>query len=887
MSRFVDTIWADGPILFLLCIGLCIYVRTFKSSPKNISEKCVREEGFTARGNGKYRNLIAILVILLTAYFLCRDVLLTNEFIIYGDDLYRLHYMFEKYVQETLDSGKIPFWNPYVFSGSPALAHPQFQLFYPPQLFFRLLPLNLSFSWSIAFHIFLAGIGMYALSKIFSLEPSISLLTAITYMLNGGMTQRIYAGHLWLMYAISFFPLTFYFFVKAFDSNRPSINIGASFCLALLILTGHPAYPFYAVLFIGMYWFYRVYISWLNDHSWKKVLNSFAKLIIIFVIGISLCAIQLVPTLEMQKATSLTSGYSIADANFLSLTVSDLFGIFLPQFYINIEKQAYYWELIPYIGVVFIIFSILAYVSKNSSNAVWLLKIIPIISMLLAFGATLGFYIIFYLLFPPLKIVRVPPRSLFMWMPSIILLGGIGLQMFFNHMFTDQMQTTTRKILGVIVFFMMGVTVGYANLPNLDNVWNDVNGLTKIAIQSGLFFVCITLLMTLIKKLISIDLLSLKYLMVSVEIFILAILFRVLFFPDTFFPSSYLTENQTIKLFLRFILILTILLLIFVKYQKSMIPKSMVVIVLVLVQYADVGTAALRHIKIDSPPTFFDDERLLFRGVNFNKFDRVLASQNFNQYMLLNVSNINGFNSGILDGYQIYIESVSKGGGIGTTSLLSDRATVDSRALDFLGVRYMISPDILDDHHFKLISDNTQYFLYENPDVLPRVYMVYDVITVDSDEIAANVLLNPDFDYEKSVVLHNIDYSKTMNEGVYDLKNINYEPAYGSFDISVETSHEGILVFSEPYYSERKIRLDGETTTALRANIGFIAATVPPGKHRIELIYQPTSFYIGVSITFITLAICTVLVIYDLSHYKKSDDAMKVKRILWFKRKSY
>jgi len=93
--------------------------------------------------------------------------------LIYGDDIHRTYYFFKLFLQQFIREGVIPWWNPYLFSGQPMMAHPQaILLFHPINWLFVFLPVPLATSLYVAFHILLAMCGMYWLLRTLSATPS-------------------------------------------------------------------------------------------------------------------------------------------------------------------------------------------------------------------------------------------------------------------------------------------------------------------------------------------------------------------------------------------------------------------------------------------------------------------------------------------------------------------------------------------------------------------------------------------------------------------------------------------------------------------------------------------------------------------------------------------
>jgi hypothetical protein len=74
-------------------------------------------------------------------------------------------YAIETVVRHALAHSELPLWNPYFAGGNPGLADPASQVFYPPTLLLRYLPLSIAdaFTWSGLLHLWLAGVGVFLL----------------------------------------------------------------------------------------------------------------------------------------------------------------------------------------------------------------------------------------------------------------------------------------------------------------------------------------------------------------------------------------------------------------------------------------------------------------------------------------------------------------------------------------------------------------------------------------------------------------------------------------------------------------------------------------------------------------------------------------------------
>ncbi len=81
------------------------------------------------------KNVVAIagppVIMMLWALFLFQEVLFTGR-CLSGSDFVLQFYPWKKFVFDHLQSqGSLPFWNPYLFSGSPLIPNIQVSLFYP------------------------------------------------------------------------------------------------------------------------------------------------------------------------------------------------------------------------------------------------------------------------------------------------------------------------------------------------------------------------------------------------------------------------------------------------------------------------------------------------------------------------------------------------------------------------------------------------------------------------------------------------------------------------------------------------------------------------------------------------------------------------------------
>ncbi|MBI3551213.1 MAG: hypothetical protein HY077_01740 [Elusimicrobia bacterium] len=121
-------------------------------------------------------------------------------------DLYAYHYPMRHLIASSLEAGRLPFWNPYIFSGLPLAANPQSAVFYPLSILGTVLPLSAALSWDFVFHLLWAACGWSLLARKQGLGTLGALLLAACYCLSPFIVYRISEGIPTLLASLSWAP---------------------------------------------------------------------------------------------------------------------------------------------------------------------------------------------------------------------------------------------------------------------------------------------------------------------------------------------------------------------------------------------------------------------------------------------------------------------------------------------------------------------------------------------------------------------------------------------------------------------------------------------------------------------------------------------------------
>ena len=135
--------------------------------------------------------------------------------------------------------------------------------------------------------------------------------------------------------------------------------------------------------------------------------------------------------------------------------------------------------------------------------------------------------------------------------------------------------------------------------------------------------------------------------------------------------------------------------------------------------------------------------------------------------------------------------------------------------------------------------------IYENLDVMPRAFVVYDAQvfpdTWDGTESALDAMRDPTFDPAQTVTL-NVDDLTSAALGraearPYEVEIITYTDERVEVVVNVES--EGFLVLVDAFYPGWRATVNGERVDILRANVMFRAVLVPAGESMVVFRFLP------------------------------------------------
>ena len=152
-------------------------------------------------------------------------------------------------------------------------------------------------------------------------------------------------------------------------------------------------------------------------------------------------------------------------------------------------------------------------------------------------------------------------------------------------------------------------------------------------------------------------------------------------------------------------------------------------------------------------------------------------------------------------------------------------------------MKYVLSLKEEDSAKLVMVFQEGQTRVYENKDVFPRAFMVYDYQVVRDKQEAINLLMSEKTDLAKVAILEELPTTRSdLVEGKNEIKIEDYRE--NRVIIDVKTDEAGILILTDSYYPGWKAKVDGEGAKIYRADYNFRAIMVSEGIHKVIFEYD-------------------------------------------------
>jgi hypothetical protein len=764
----------------------------------------------------------------------------TNNF--YFRDILNFHYPLHKVMIESYAHGEFPLWNPYIYLGQPMLANPNHMAFYPSNLFHLFLPFNYAFKLHFIVHPILGGLGLYFLQRRLGIGALAAFGGSLVYQFSGTVLSflNLYS----IVQAVALMPWMGWAFLGALHDSRLSRIVVFGAILALQIITFEPL-----LLQCNLWLLAGIALLYLLESGERK--NALRRVMRVGVVGImfglTLAAVQILPTLELLPRSIRSGGYDYKTVSDWSMRPLELLNIVIPRLFGNpytINGSEYWGEMFHrgregylvsfFLGAGSALLSILSIFSHRKRSK-QIFAALALIGVALALGEFSPLYRVLHEWVPIFRMGRYPSKYFLLATLALSVLVSLGIEVAQK---TEERSDRTGRF--IMIFAAAAAIVSLSGIAS----W--------VYFQS--------------------------------HPDVLESWIRSRIDPNSAHIKDYPAITSQLKASVRssatWLGLLSVFLLGSVSWRRPALRASVIALILA----AELGSTNLGLIPMMSEKdvNFIPEVNAFLQHVGGREFGRVVPADSpgkipgkaiwapnrswawLTYYFRKTGQPLYGIMNGIQ--YSVFF-SVDDLNSRQSQDLLKKCSTSPAEAalrlLARMNSRYLLTVNEVSDPNLELLSSfdtnsDLKIKVYGFKSILPRAYFASVTEQLSSKEETLDRLSASEFPAHNTLILAEpgtVPAQKSYGRG--EVRILSYQRQWVQCEVVAET--DGYLVLLDSYYPGWRAYVDGKQAEILRANYAFRAVRVPAGKHRVEFVYRPWSFYAGLSLTSLALILGIVV----------------------------
>ncbi len=719
-----------------------------------------------------------------------------KEFIL--ADVVRQLYPWKVLSMDLIKQGIFPLWNMYSFAGNPLLANLQSAALYPLNIVFLFLKPELAWISFVMLQPILSTLFMFMFIRSLKLSKLSAIFAGISFSFIGYIVVWFEMGN--IGHAALWLPFILWGMTRFIEEKRLRFMAFSAIGLCCSILAGHAQTSAYVLLFSLAYF---LYIGW-GKLSQRQMLIGLG----IFFIGISLAAIQIVPSLELMSFSPRDAISSTRTYHKFITPWSHAVMMLAPDFFGNPAVGNFwgkdYGEFMSYFGVITLLIAAIGFFTHTKTKLMKLLLGVSVVSFLIAFPTP--FPELLFRAEIPILSTGLPARTMFLLAFSFVIAGAYGVEAIQNM----KQKKVLPPILGVVgLYIVMWLVIFIIPIDPLKLAVTKRNIILPTAL---VFFVSALII-------------SKKYLPRAFILWI--IIFACMGFEYSYFLNKYLPMASSTYMF----------------------PQ---------------------HEFIDKLSEIQGNDRAY--GYESGRLDT-------NLYVQWRISTPEGYDPLYIKRYSELMYAAKTGklevdlprsDALLPESLPNEDTHRKQVMLNLLGVRYILDndgvassdwdprPDRFPGSRFQLLHQINKRKIYENKDVLPRAAIFHDFVVEQNGASLIKKLFDPAFTYSKTLLLESAPQITAKQLPITPAKIVSYSA--NSIEIDTNATESGMLFLSDNHYPGWEASVDNEPVSIYKADYSFRAIELPKGPHKVTFIYKPRSFYIGSTISLISLLVLAFIV---------------------------
>ena len=370
-------------------------------------------------------------------------------------------YQWRVFYARSMQAGHIPLWNPHQFSGTPFLANGQSAVLYPLNLLFLVVDPITGFTIFAVLHLFLAASFTYLLLRDLRCSDLGGIVGGICFAFCSFMV-------LWLelptfISVACWLPLVLLLIHRAVERRSLFYGMLSGTALGITFLAGHFQIAFYAAFAAALWWLWKlIYIRRAEGETYA-VLKVVVPFIGCTVVAFLIACAQFFPSQELSANSHRLrepthEGYArfvdngVKPHRFIAAFVPDFFGNPSRGDYwalgstgngTHVGSTADYMEFGLYGGILPLLLAMLGVSRIRNRPHVGFFAVLAVVSVLVAAGTHIN--VLFYYGVPGFSALGGPNRILVLYLFSIAVLAGFGVDYFAVHA-GDKLTWRHRKI---------------------------------------------------------------------------------------------------------------------------------------------------------------------------------------------------------------------------------------------------------------------------------------------------------------------------------------------------------------------------------------------------------------------------------------------------------
>ncbi len=774
-----------------------------------------------------------------------------------GGDLVSFLFPIYRFAARTLNQGSLPLWNPLLYGGAPFIGDIQAGFLYPPNLLLFLLNPFFDYRWmeflSIG-HLWWAGLGVYALSRTLGCSRPAALLAGLAFGLCDILF--IHLGNLNLNAVLSWSGWILAACHLALTRRSLTWAGVAASLFALANYAGHAQSSYFLGMAVGIYSLGLLAVTYWGQLSQSSHATAFRQALTglqypatIFVVAALLSAPIILPSFEMLPHTD-RGHFDFQDTVSYSLAPGPAFiGLLTPGFF-GRGPWDYWgsWDRVelPYTGLLTLLLAAGAFLLPVPEKRRRLLPLLALalFGFVIALGSNTPVHGWLTQVLPVYGSFRAPARIIVLWALALSVLGAIGMDALLpGRADRNENPHPSHTTLYLSVIRLGGPAVLLVLIPLIFTVTHVLDG-EPVALQRAFLagralllaaavWLAFWLLLVLYRRvrLAGNTLAGLLLFLLLLELFVVGANIDV----SQYDPSRSFAQPEIIA------------------YLQGLDDDN---------EAADRDTARPASFPALSRP---DPFRIDVRTGIYDLWQPNTAA-------LFGLQDVWGiYNPLVLTHWQ---------------GLWDNNPGRHTRLYDMYNVRFVIVRDgtPLDDQYTLAYDAPGPLAVYENPDPLPRAWLVPDAKVLPDEAAVLAALNHPSFEPLHTVLLAQqsdnppspaaTDEStpSSMSEPVSVLA---YSP--NEIVLAAQAERAGYLVLSEVWFPGWLATVNGEPVPMWRANYTFKALPVPAGDLEIRLWYAPASWRLGLALFGIGFLLLVGLGLWRLlaSRERKIQGALK------------